>query len=134
MFFSSGNSERDRNLLANLKKLEPGFFVFPIIKSLDLYLAVLNGTNLFISGDTASLDFSHALGVRVIGLFGIYGSMQYAAPIYQFNQKVTAMTCLCTGHLEHFENYRSKKSCMNSIQPKEVLNFSQFKKIKNPQF
>ena len=60
--FSSRNSEREWNLLANLKKLEPGLFVLPIIKSLDLYLAVLNEANLFISGDTAPLHFSNALG------------------------------------------------------------------------
>jgi hypothetical protein len=36
--------------------------VLPIIKSLDLYLAVLNETNLFISGDATPLNFSNALG------------------------------------------------------------------------
>ena len=61
-FFSSRNSEREWNLLANLKKLEPGIFVLPIIKSLDLYLAVLNEANLFISGDATPLNFSNALG------------------------------------------------------------------------
>ena len=132
--FSSGNSKRERNLLVNLKKLEPDIFVLPIIKSLDLYLAVLNEAQLFISGDTAPLHFSHALGVRVVGLFGIYGSMQYASPIYSSKEKVTGSACLCIGHLEHFEHCRSKKSCMNSIQPKEVLNLVNFKRIKNPQF
>ena len=132
--FSSGNSKRERNLLASLKKLEPGIFVLPIIKSLDLYLAVLNEAKLFISGDTAPLHFSHALGVRVIGLFGIYGSMQYASTIYSSKEKVTGSACLCIGHLEHFEYCRSKKSCMNSIQPREVLNLVNLNKIKNPQF
>jgi ADP-heptose:LPS heptosyltransferase len=132
--FSSGNSKRERHLLASLKKLEPGIFVLPIIKSLDLYLAVLNEAKLFISGDTAPLHFSHALGVRVIGLFGIYGSMQYASTIYLSKEKVTGSACLCIGHLEHFEYCRSKKSCMNSIQPREVLNLVNLNKIKNPQF
>ena len=86
--FSSGNSKRERNLLDSLKKLEPGIFVLPIIKSLDLYLAVLNEAKLFISGDTAPLHFSHALGVKVIGLFGIHGSKKYAAPLYSPNEKV----------------------------------------------
>jgi len=119
--FSSGNNERERSLLADLKKLEPDISVLPIIKNLNLYLAVLKEAELVISGDTAPLHFSRALGVRVIGLFGIYGSTQYAAPIYSVKEKVLSDHCSCIGDLEHFETCRSKKSCMNSIQPKHVL-------------
>jgi ADP-heptose:LPS heptosyltransferase len=119
--FSSGNNDRERSLLADLKRLEPDISVLPIINNLNLYLAVLKEAQLVISGDTAPLHFSRALGVRVIGLFGIYGSTQYAAPIYSTKEKVLGDHCSCIGDLEHFETCKSKKSCMDSIQPKQVL-------------
>ena len=108
-------------MLLTLKKLEPSIFVLPIIKDLELYLAVLNEAKLVISGDTAPLHFSHALGVKVIGLFGIHGSKEYAAPIYSTNEKVMSNSCLCVGDLEHYETCMSKKSCMESIKPNQVL-------------
>lgn len=55
--FSSGNSYRERSLLADLKKLEPDIFTLPMIKNLNLYIAVLNEAKLVISGDTAPLHF-----------------------------------------------------------------------------
>ena len=119
--FSSGYNDRERALLLALKKLEPSIFVLPIIKDLELYLAVLNEAKLVISGDTAPLHFSHALGVKVIGLFGIHGSKEYAAPIYSTNEKVMSNSCLCVGDLEHYETCMSKKSCMESIKPNQVL-------------
>ena len=82
---------------------------------------------LVISGDTAPLHFSRALGVNVIGLFGIYGSTQYAAPIYSNKEKVIGGLCLCTGDLEHFEVCKSRKFCMETIQPKEVVRLMNFK-------
>ena len=125
--FSSGNSYRERSLLADLKKLEPDIFTLPMIKNLNLYIAVLNEAKLVISGDTAPLHFSRALGVNVIGLFGIYGSTQYAAPIYSNKEKVIGGLCLCTGDLEHFEVCKSRKFCMETIQPKEVVRLMNFK-------
>jgi ADP-heptose:LPS heptosyltransferase len=119
--FSSGYNDRERALLLALKKLEPSIFVLPIIKDLELYLAVLNEAKLVISGDTAPLHFSHALGVKVIGLFGIHGSKEYAAPIYSANEKVMSNSCLCVGDLEHYETCMSKKPCMESIKPNQVL-------------
>ena len=121
VIFSSGNSERERSLLIDLKKLEPNIVVLPVIEDLNLYLAILNQAKLLISGDTAPLHFSKALGVRVIGLFGIFGSTEYAAPIYLAKEKVIGSPCLCQGDLEHFEVCKSQKSCMESIQPKQVL-------------
>jgi heptosyltransferase-3 len=125
--FSSGNSERERALLLALKKLEPSIFILPIIRDLELYLAVLNEAELVISGDTAPLHFSHALGVKVIGLFGIHGSKKYAAPIYSLNEKVLSNACLCVGDLEHYETCMIKKSCMESIKPNQVLNLFNLK-------
>ena len=98
-----------------------------MIKNLNLYIAVLNEAKLVISGDTAPLHFSRALGVNVIGLFGIYGSTQYAAPIYSNKEKVIGGLCLCTGDLEHFEVCKSRKFCMETIQPKEVVRLMNFK-------
>ena len=68
-----------------------------------------------------------SLGVNVIGLFGIYGSTQYAAPIYSNKEKVIGGLCLCTGDLEHFEVCKSRKFCMETIQPKEVVRLMNFK-------
>jgi heptosyltransferase-3 len=121
VIFSSGNNYRERSLLAELKKLEPDISVLPIIKNLNLYLAVLKEANLVISGDTAPLHFAHALGVKVIGLFAIHGSTRYAAPIYSIKEKVIGDKCSCIGNLEHFDTCKSKQSCMNSIKPKDVL-------------
>ena len=125
--FSSGNSDRERSLLLDLEKLEPSIFVLPKIQDLDLYLAVLNEAELVISGDTAPLHFSHALGVKVIGLFGIHGSKEYAAPIYSANEKVLSNSCLCVGDLEHYEICMNKKSCMESIKPNQVLSLLNLK-------
>jgi len=125
--FSSGNSDRERALLLDLKKLEPSIFVLPKIKDLDLYLAVLNEAELVISGDTAPLHFSRALGVKVIGLFGIHGSKEYAAPIYSANEKILSNSCLCVGDLEHYEICMNKKSCMESIKPNQVLSLLNLK-------
>lgn len=125
--FSSGTSDRERALLLDLKQLEPSIFILPMIKDLDLYLAVLNEAELVISGDTAPLHFSHALGVKVIGLFGIHGSKEYAAPIYSDHEKVTSNSCLCIDDLEHYEICMSKKSCMESIKPSQVLHLLSLK-------
>jgi heptosyltransferase III len=125
--FCSGNSERERALLLTLKKVEPSIFVLPIIKDLELYLAVLNEAELVISGDTAPLHFSHALGVKVIGLFGTHDSKEHAAPIYSLNEKVMGNSCLCVGDLVHYETCMSKKSCMESIKPNQVLNLFNLK-------
>ena len=130
--FSSGNSDRERSLLLDLKKLEPDIFVLPMIKDLDLYLAILNEAEFVISGDTAPLHFSYALYVKVIGLFGIHGSKEYAAPIYSIKEKVMSNSCLCIGNLEHYETCMSKRSCMESIKPNQVLSLLNLRAIKNP--
>lgn len=125
--FSSGNSDRERALLLDFKKLEPNIFVLPMVRDLDLYLAILNEAELVISGDTAPLHFSHALGVKVIGLFGIYGSKKYAAPLYSPNEKVMGASCFCIDDLEHYETCMNKKSCMQSIKPNQVLRLMNLK-------
>jgi ADP-heptose:LPS heptosyltransferase len=119
--FSSGNSDRERALLYALKKLEPSIFILPAINDLELYLAVLNEAKLVISGDTAPLHFANALGIKVIGLFGTHDSKEHAAPIYSSNKKVMSKSCLCVGDLAHYETCMSKKSCMESIKPNQVL-------------
>ena len=126
--FSSGNSPRERALLEDFKKLQPDIFTLPMIKNLELYLAVLNEAKLVVSGDTAPLHFSYALGVKVVGLFGINGSLQYAAPIYSQSEKISSKFCSCIGDLEHFETCKSLNSCMNSIRPQQVLRLISLKK------
>ncbi len=123
--FSAGANEREQNLLAELKKLEPEIFALPPLKDLALYLAILNQAKLVISGDTGPLHFASGLGVKVIGLFRTADSVIHAAPIYAANELVMSMPCTCIGDLAQFTSCQSQNSCMGSIAAAHV-----FKKLK----
>jgi len=86
--FSSGTSERERALLAELKRLEPEIFALPPLASLKLFLAVLRRARAVVAGDTGPLHFAAGLGVPLVGLFGAEDSLLRAAPIYQESQMV----------------------------------------------
>ncbi len=119
--FSAGTNERERDLLADLKTLEPDIFVLPALTNLALFLAVLKEADVVIVGDTGPLHFAAALGVKVIGLFGTEDSVRHAAPIYASHQLILGTTCTCTQSLAHFKTCQSQTSCMASISADSVL-------------
>jgi ADP-heptose:LPS heptosyltransferase len=119
--FSAGNNERERSLLADLKKVEPEIFALPPIGDLNLFLAVLKRARLVIAGDTGPLHFAAGLGVPVIGLFGTADSLLRSAPIYEAGQIVKGGECFCDAKGLHSPNCEDAQSCLAAIQPKQVL-------------
>jgi ADP-heptose:LPS heptosyltransferase len=115
--FSSGNNERERELLAELKKLEPKIFALPPVYDLKLFLAVLARAAVFISGDTGPLHFAAALGVPTIALFGFTLPVQWA-PLGPRHQFLTGTPCTCSGH--SFVCYNSPY-CLAGIAPEKVF-------------
>jgi ADP-heptose:LPS heptosyltransferase len=123
--FSAGTNERERDLLAELKALEPEIFTLPPLTDLALFLAVLRAAELVIVGDTGPLHFAAGLGVKVIGLFGTEDSVRHAAPIYDSHQRIFGNTCTCTQDQARFTTCQSASSCMASISADCVFDLLQ---------
>ncbi len=123
--FSAGPNDREQNLLADLKVLEPDIFVLPPLSDLSLFLAVLKQTRLVIVGDTGPLHFAAGLGVNVIGLFGTEDSVRHAAPIYSDEQLILGVPCTCTHSLAKFNTCQKQSSCMSSITADRVLDLAE---------
>ena len=122
MAFSAGPNERERNLIAELRKALPDAFEVPPTNDLEMYLSVLNQSKLVISGDTGPLHFAAGLGVKVIGLFGTTDSVRHAAPIYASNELVMSAPCTCLGEQSQFVTCQSASPCMTSISAEQVFN------------
>jgi ADP-heptose:LPS heptosyltransferase len=118
LFFSAGASPRERALLDELKRMEPAIRVLPAGTDLGLFLAVLKRAGVLIAGDTGPLHFAAALGVPVIGLFGVQDSILRALPIYQNHQALVGGPCACRGNAAVCE---SAQPCMASISPGQVF-------------
>ena len=119
--FSSGTNERERALLTDLKKLEPGILTLPPVPDLGLFLAVLSRASAVISGDTGPLHFAAGLGVPIIGLFATGDSLRRAAPIYRPGQILSAAACACDLRLKNFAVGEGVNPCMGTILPEQVL-------------
>jgi ADP-heptose:LPS heptosyltransferase len=119
--FSAGNNERERGLLAELKKLEPEIFALPPVGDLKLFLAVLQRARLVIAGDTGPLHFAAGLGVPVLGLFGTADSRLRSAPIYSAAQIVTGGDCFCDAKGLHAATCADARPCMAAIPPEKVF-------------
>ena len=119
--FSAGHNERERGLLAELKKLEPDIFSLPPVGDLRLFLAVLRRARLVIAGDTGPLHFAAGLGVPVLGLFGTADSRLRAAPLYPAAQIVTGGDCVCDAKGLHSASCADHRPCMAAIPPETVL-------------
>jgi ADP-heptose:LPS heptosyltransferase len=119
--FSSGTNERERGLLAELKKREPEIFTLPPIVDLRMFLAVLRRARGVIAGDTGPLHFAAGLGVPVIGLFATGDSLRHAAPIYRPEQILAAPFCACDQKLKNFTVCQEANSCMAAISPEQVF-------------
>ena len=119
--FSAGTNERERQLLAELKRGQPDIFALPPIGDLRLFLAVLRRARLVIAGDTGPLHFAAGLGVPVIGLFGTADSLLRSAPIYAAKQIVKGGYCFCDEKGLHSANCQDAQPCMNAIRTEPVL-------------
>ncbi len=119
--FSSGTNERERNLLADLKKAEPEIFALPPITDLKLFLAVLKRARLVIAGDTGPLHFAAGLGVPVIGLFGTADSLLRAAPIYSASQIIPGSECFCDAKCLNSAICADARPCVAAILPENVF-------------
>jgi len=119
--FSSGTNERERALLAELKRLEPEIFALPPVADLRLFLAILRRAGAVIAGDTGPLHFAAGLGVPVIGLFATGDSLRRAAPIYPQEQILSAAACACDQRLINFAVCQDANPCMATILPGKVL-------------
>jgi ADP-heptose:LPS heptosyltransferase len=119
--FSSGTNERERGLLADLQKMEPGIFALPPIADLKLFLAVLQRARLVIAGDTGPLHFAAGLGLPVIGLFGTADSRLRSAPIYPAAQIVAGGDCFCDAKNLHSPICADARPCMADISPEQIF-------------
>jgi ADP-heptose:LPS heptosyltransferase len=130
--FSSGINERERALLAELKKIAPEICALPPVSDLKLFLAVLRRARAMISGDTGPLHFAAGLNVPVIGLFATGDSLRRAAPIYPPEQILAAADCACDRRLLNLAVCPDELPCMASILPEEVLHRLQKNAAANP--
>jgi ADP-heptose:LPS heptosyltransferase len=121
LVFSSGTNERERALLAELKKLEPEVFALPPVADLRLFLAILRRADAVIAGDTGPLHFAAGLGVPIIGLFATGDSLRRAAPIYRPEQILTAAACACDQRLKNSAVCQDANPCMATILPERVF-------------
>jgi ADP-heptose:LPS heptosyltransferase len=119
--FSSGTNERERALLAELKKLEPEVLALPPVADLRLFLAILRRADAVIAGDTGPLHFAAGLGVPIIGLFATGDSLRRAAPIYRPEQILTAAACACDQRLKNSAVCQDANPCMATISPERVF-------------
>jgi len=97
IIFSSGNSERERGLLAKLQLSAPDIRVLAATENLELFLAVIKRARVFVSGDTGPLHFATGLGVPSIGIFGPTEPSQWA-PLGPDCSTLAGGTCGCSGH------------------------------------
>ena len=119
--FSSGPNPREQNLLLDLKHLTPDLFTLPANMDMELFLAIINASELVIVGDTGPLHFAAALGTKIIGLFGTADSVQRAAPIYSKHEIILSNPCTCLGTLSKQSTCMSINNCMHSITSQQVF-------------
>ena len=121
LVFSAGPNDRERKLLSELELMLPEAEILPEIINLKSFLGVLKSSKLFVCGDTGPLHFAEALGVPVLGIFGVGNSIRQVAPIYEKEKLVCAGHCACDLLLNHFNTCQSSESCMKSIQAESVF-------------
>ena len=121
LIFTSGISKREVSLLKKLKKYDKNISVIRPVENLELFIAIISQSECMISGDTGPLHFASAMGIKTLGLFGIFGSVKQAASNYRNENKIVSNLCKCIGRLEHFEVCKSDQKCMSTISPREVF-------------
>lgn len=121
VIYTSGTNLRESHLLDQLKKNNKYVQTIHPINDLNLFLAILSLAKLVISADTGPLHFATALGVKVVGLYAVEGSVVHASPNYKSDQKILGNKCTCIGPLQHFEICQSPFSCMESIKAENII-------------
>lgn len=121
LIFTSGTSLREINLLNELKQSNENIVVLKPTSNLELFIAIISQAECLIASDTGPLHFASALGLKTLGLFGIHGSINQAAPNYNEKSKILSKSCQCIGQFEHYDVCKSNKSCMSTILPRDVF-------------
>lgn len=121
MIFSSGVSTRERELLAELKRLVPEANTLAVLPDIRQFLAVLNRARVFVSGDTGPLHFAAGLGVATVALYGPSSVAQWS-PIGARHRLIQGTACTCPGAQGHCS---STTPCMAGISPAAVFKLLQ---------
>ena len=121
---STSPSDFNSNIILNpdgaeWKRGKWNYFIKQFLK-LSEYLGI-RFSKIVISGDTGPLHSAAALGIKIVGLHAVEGSIVHAAPNYKINQKILGKKCTCIGSLQHYEICKSSSSCMGSIQSQTVF-------------
>jgi ADP-heptose:LPS heptosyltransferase len=122
LIFSTGIGAREESLLKDFRKLAPTASILQPIADIALYLAVLQRTKAFVSGDTGPLHFAAGLGMPTLALFGPSSPAQWA-PIGQQHRFLTGSACSCG----NVGTCQSVKHCIDAITPEQV--FAELKKL-----
>jgi ADP-heptose:LPS heptosyltransferase len=122
LIFSTGVGRREESLLKNFKQLAPAAPILEPVPDVALYLAVLQRTKAFVSGDTGPLHFAAGLGVPTLALFGPSSPAQWA-PVGLQHRFLTGTACTC-GNVGVCE---SPNPCLAAITPEKV--FAELKKF-----
>ena len=118
IFFTTALGQRERALMAELKKLAPDAAILPPVEELSLFLAALARADVFISSDTGPLHFAAGLGVPTISLFGPSSPVQWA-PIGKQHRVLMGSSCSCDGN---WAVCQSASHCLAAISPDQVFN------------
>jgi ADP-heptose:LPS heptosyltransferase len=116
LVFSTGIGAREEALLTDFKQLAPAAPILEPVPDVALYLAVLQRTKAFVSGDTGPLHFAAGLGVPTLALFGPSSPAQWA-PVGLQHRFLTGTACTCG----NVGVCGSPNPCLAAITPEQVL-------------
>lgn len=116
VYFSSGPSDREWQLLQDLRKISPDAEIIGKSDSLIAFAKKLTQAKLFISPDTAPLHIAAGLGVPTLGLFGPTSPERWAPPGKK-HKVLKGSFCICSGHLE---SCSQANRCIDIISPELV--------------
>jgi heptosyltransferase-3 len=125
---STGPSEREKELMRQLRSLKPNIPCLPDQPDLEHLIAVLAHCKLLISPDTAPLHLAAGLGIPTIALFGPTASSRWA-PIGNHHIVIQApKLCPCSGHTHVC---LEKNRCIDTIDIERALHTVQ-EQLKTP--
>jgi lipopolysaccharide heptosyltransferase III len=114
--FTGGSSPREKQVLAAIAELDPGVSILPPPEPLELFLAVLARTKVFVTGDVGPMHFAAALGVPTLSLFGPTSAMRWA-PLGEKHRFIQGGLCPCSGHAAICI---AENPCVRKITPERV--------------
>lgn len=116
MLFAAGPSPRERALLTQLMASDSRLRELPVVKTLDVYLAVLAQAEMLVSGDTGPMHFAAGIGIPTLSLFGPSLVDQWA-PIAPLARVLKAPRCTCSPEQEAC---MSSAPCLREMSPQLV--------------